>query len=161
MNILGIDPGLKGALVLIGDGEHIINSATMPVLGKRVDEGELVKLLRKACGSADAVALEEMVPFIPNRATTFRLGLAQGFIQGVLVTLEARYMLVKPKDWQKSIPHQKATGRALKGVWIAEALRRCPDLYQGQKHTMEHRSAIADAYLLAVYRRRQLIKEGN
>ena len=162
MNFCGIDPGLKGALVLIGGDERPLAIKPMPLLGGKIDENLLSLWLHNNAYLMDArVALENVNSFGGMGSTSiFTFASGWGLLRGIMAAKGIPYELVIPTTWQKGIPGKgKASGKALKEVWQAEALRRCPALYDtaltnGKPLNKEHRFAVADAYLMACWRAR-------
>lgn len=153
--VAGVDPGLKGAMVGIGLYERVVNATPMPVLaGSLHEQGvrEWFVEYRPAW-----VVIEQVNSFGMGRQSAFNFGMGVGQLRGICSALQIPYILVYPKTWQKGIPGQGAkTGEALKQVWQAEAQRRAPELFANYKFNKAHRSAVADAYLMACWQSRKL-----
>lgn len=121
--IIGIDPGLKGALAALTTlGDLTVHD--MPVLtiergGKsksEVDTASLVLTLgrwRNQC--ADLHAVIEKVGAMPGQGVTsmFSFGRSVGQIEGVLAGLQIPVTYVTPQAWQKalSVPKGKDGSR--------------------------------------------------
>jgi crossover junction endodeoxyribonuclease RuvC len=103
MRILGIDPGLSGAYVLLEDGAPI-EWERMPtyMVGKnnRVNTAALASLLRFLY--IDKAVIEQ-VGAMPNQGVTsmFTFGHAVGSVMGVLGALEIPVSSVTPQSWKK------------------------------------------------------------
>ena len=148
MNIIGIDPGLTGAIAIIG--EHI-NIFDMPVMakstkGNQVDGYGLASLL-SGCKEAGTVVFLEQVGAMPKQGVTsmFNFGHGYGMIQGVLFALEIPFTLVTPQKWKKYhslIGKQKDMARTL-------CIQRHPPLSQHLK--LKKHIGRADALLIAEY----------
>jgi len=76
-------------------------------------------------------------------SSTFKFGQSYGFLRGVLIASEIRFVEVRPQEWQKAMG---CLSRGDKNVTKAKAQQ----LWPAQKIT----HATADALLLAEYFRR-------
>ena len=97
--VIGVDPGLTGALCLLHDG---IDVADMPVCDGRVNAHALAELV--IGWGPIAVAAVEHVHSFPGQgvASTFRFGQAYGVVLGVLAALERPIVHVTPTVWTKA-----------------------------------------------------------
>jgi len=102
--IIGIDPGLKGGIVAIGDGEVIAHK--MPIIK---NDG---KSVINAAGLADIIqsiphehAVVEKVHAMPGQGVTsmFNFGFGCGVIDGVLSALDVPRTYVRPQEWQRQV----------------------------------------------------------
>lgn len=105
MIVLGIDPGLSGAVAAL---DTLLPSAVsvwdMPHADGEVAGGALAGIIRGALvGRTDAVAVVERVHSMPGQgvSTTFKFGDAYGVAKGVLGALGIRMILVPPTKWKK------------------------------------------------------------
>ncbi|MFC5353513.1 hypothetical protein [Azospirillum himalayense] len=108
MTILGIDPGLSGALAFI-DGASV-RVYDMPVLslkrnGKAKNEPdflELARIIREVEG-VPSFAVVEQVSAMPGQGVSsmFAFGKTYGGILGVLAALSIRTELVAPVAWKR------------------------------------------------------------
>jgi crossover junction endodeoxyribonuclease RuvC len=105
MRILGIDPGLSGAWVVLDD-KTPIEWGTMPVLiegtSKRINASALSAQWRFM--EID-VAFIENVNAMPGQGVVsmFTFGHATGTVRGVLGALEIPVRLVTPKSWKAHV----------------------------------------------------------
>ena len=147
--VLGIDPGISGAVVLL-EGEQPIEWNLMPSIkvGKasRVDAAALARFVR-ASGAEHAVV--ELVGAMHGQGgvSMFTFGHAAGAVAGVLAALEVPVTLVTPQRWKKAAgligtDKDAARSRAIH-LWPAWA-----DLAVKGKG-----QALADAALIARYGR--------
>ena len=102
MRVIGIDPGITGALVLLDDGVPI-EWMHMPTVksakASRVNAVALAEFLKQEC---DMVSIEQ-VHAMPNQGVSsmFSFGHAAGTIAGVLGALQIPHMYVTPQKWKK------------------------------------------------------------
>ena len=103
MRILGIDPGLSGALVILEDGQPI-EWMRMPtyIVGKsnRVNGAAVASFINK---SKIDRAVIELVHSMPGQGVTssFTFGHAFGTVMGVLAALEIPVSGISPQEWKK------------------------------------------------------------
>jgi crossover junction endodeoxyribonuclease RuvC len=103
MRILGIDPGLSGALVILEDCQPI-EWMRMPtyIVGKsnRVNGAAVASFINK---SKIDRAVIELVHSFPGQGVTsmFTFGHACGTIMGVLSALEIPVSVITPQEWKK------------------------------------------------------------
>jgi crossover junction endodeoxyribonuclease RuvC len=132
--ILGIDPGLDGALVLLADdGEAIHMVHDMPTAtsgqGKRAVSGALLAdVIREALAASQGERLEAVVEQVgarPGQGVTSMFSFGQGFgtLLGVLAALGVRHRLVTPASWKRQA---KLTGQD-KDAARALALKLWPE----------------------------------
>ena len=97
MVYIGIDPGAKGCMCLIGNGQLVF---------KDFDLKEYSSTLKALCSPYDTelmVAVEK-VHAMPGQgvSSSFSFGQRLGELEGILTALQVPYELVAPKDWQKA-----------------------------------------------------------
>jgi crossover junction endodeoxyribonuclease RuvC len=102
--LIGIDPGISGAVVILGAGMAPIEWTRMPSLkvGKssRVDCAALARFLHDY---GNAIAYVEQVHSMPTQgvASVFTFGHAAGAVEGVLAALMIPVTLVPPQTWKR------------------------------------------------------------
>jgi len=102
--LLGVDPGLSGALVILDKGEPV-EWMLMPTIvvgtAKRVSAPTLAAWMRKFEIERAAV---EQVGAMPGQGVSsmFSFGHSAGVIQGVLGALEIPVLMVTPQTWKKA-----------------------------------------------------------
>lgn len=109
MNIIGIDPGLKGAIAVFSDG-RLYDVWDMPTYqiksGKSkknfVDPAQLHSILSRV--DIDEVWLEK-VHAMPGQGVTsmFNFGMGYGIILGVVASLKLPINHVTPQKWKKAL----------------------------------------------------------
>ena len=96
---LGIDPGGKGFITAIIDGEYEFYSIS------DLNALEINKVLASLKGRGNVVAIMEEVHALHQSAAkaTFSFGEIFGLLKGLLVANSIPYHLVPPKTWQRDI----------------------------------------------------------
>ncbi len=127
--ILGIDPGLGGALALLTSEGMLIDLADMPVLadgaaGRRAINAPLLAARVRAWGAG--LAYVEFVGARPGEGPVgaFSFGRCRGVIEGTLGALAIPVEMVAPAWWKRRVgippgPDKKDAARS-------EAIRRWP-----------------------------------
>lgn len=147
MRVLGIDPGLSGAFVML-DGKEVIEWGLMPTMvegsSNRVNGAALASLWRFL--NID-IAYMEQIGARPGQGVTsmFTFGHAAGTVRGVLGALEIPVRMVTPQAWKKHVGllnKDKDAARSL-AIQLWPQWRDLDKKGQGQ--------ALADAALIALY----------
>lgn len=143
--IIGIDPGAKGAAVVLDKkGRFILqlqfNKLTLHEIA--VGLRNFKKQIKKSKKKSTCCALMEKVHSIQpaGKVANFGFGRNQGLIEGILVALKIPYDFVTPVKWQSAM---KCRSKGDKRVTRAKAQQ----LYPNQKIT----HTTADAFLIARY----------
>lgn len=155
MKIAGIDPGLKGGLVLLGDGPP--RGCLMPLTedGKQINGARLAAWL--FVHEPDLVILERLGArsmtdqggkAIRNAGNEFRFATGYGVIQGVLQALAIPYRLASPQAWKRRV---LAGTDWSKQAAIAHVQRTLPDLDLVPGKCRVPQDGLADAACLALY----------
>lgn len=103
--ILGIDPGLSGAIALIDAGQYV-ECWDMPTMGRgtgnkqQINAAQVAKILRE-CPPCQAFI--ELVGAMPGQGVSsmFNFGKAAGAVMGALAALQFPMMEVTPQRWKK------------------------------------------------------------
>lgn len=111
--ILGIDPGLEGALGIFdtrGTLHQVIDMPTIqPKGGKRIiDARALADTVGELIFEHDMVAIIENVAGRPRQQGVFHFGLSTGIIHGVLATHCLPYTLVTSPVWKGALHLSRA-----------------------------------------------------
>jgi hypothetical protein len=149
MNILGIDPGQRGSIVIINKRGVIIYQQ---VMGEIVDMYKVLKdfnIFRCYIEKAQAMAKPGVGRGL---SSTFNYGKHYGELRGMLLISEISFMEIPPQRWQKKMLGKFSKGESKKvallkarQLWPAEAFipPRCRVPHDG----------IIDAALIAEYGR--------
>ena len=109
MKIIGIDPGLNGAIAVLQDNKvrEIFDVPVMPE-GKKnkrqLNSAQLVKLLKDIISdSEETVVIVENVSAMPGQGVTsmFNFGQTFGAIKGICAALGLPIFFVRPAKWKK------------------------------------------------------------
>lgn len=173
--VLGIDPGLSGAVtVMTGSGE-LVEVFDLPVMqtgGKQsfvkntINASALfTKLQTVRSGGSGVVAYLESVASMPGQGVSsmFSMGHTLGSIASVLACLQIPYVMVHPQEWKKHyglknpvvMVKNKKTGelKAKKkkdpGQSRALAIQRFPEASQWLERVKDHNRA--ESLLIAHY----------
>jgi crossover junction endodeoxyribonuclease RuvC len=110
MIVLGIDPGLSGALALYNTSEGSVEIIDMPVLeivrnGKKKREVSAQALANQLVGRNVTAAFLERVNAMAGQGVTsvFSFGRSSGIVEGVLAAYDIPTTLVTPQAWQKAV----------------------------------------------------------
>lgn len=156
--VLGIDPGLQGAIAAINpDSTQILGLEDTPTLwaeGKTIyNVAEMAALIRRFALMGDTVAILEQAQAMPGQgvSSTFSTGYGYGFglWSGILATLEIPYRTVRPSVWTRKVLHG-APGEG-KARTIAWASRMFPSAELVPPGCRKPRDGRADALGLAVW----------
>lgn len=147
MRVLGIDPGLSGAFVVL-DGKEVIEWGLMPTMvegsNNRVNGAALASLWRFL--NID-IAYMEQIGARPGQGVTsmFTFGHAAGTVRGVLGALEIPVRMVTPQAWKKHVGLLNKDKDAARSL----AIQLWPQWRELDKKG--HGQALADAALIALY----------
>ena len=109
MKIIGIDPGLSGAIAFF-ENKKVINVYEMPVMSegkknkRQINSAQLVKILKDNIQANDEVSVVvEQVNAMPGQGVTsmFNFGQSFGAIKGVCAALNLPIFFVRPSKWKK------------------------------------------------------------
>ena len=109
MKIIGIDPGLSGAIAIL-ENNQVINIFEIPVMSegkknkRQINSALLVSLLRENINKSEEVAVVvEQVNAMPGQGVTsmFNFGQTFGAIKGICAALDLPIFFVRPSKWKK------------------------------------------------------------
>ena len=109
MKILGIDPGLSGAIAIL-EKKKVLNLFDMPVMAegkknkKQINSAQLVNIIKKNINKSDDIAVVvEQVNAMPGQGVTsmFNFGQTFGAIKGVCAALNLPIFFIRPSKWKK------------------------------------------------------------
>ena len=109
MKIIGIDPGLSGAIAVVQNNK-VLAIYDMPVMTegkknkKQLNSAQLVNIIRENTGNEDEIAVVvEQVNAMPGQGVTsmFNFGQTFGAIKGICAALKLPIFFVRPSKWKK------------------------------------------------------------
>ena len=111
MLIIGIDPGINGAICLFKDGK-IVDVFEMPkmAVGKKnksqVNASQIFNEIQKAIEGEDktkVIAVIELVSAMPGQGVTsmFNFGQSFGILKGICSAMQLSVYFVRPAKWKK------------------------------------------------------------
>ena len=109
MKIIGIDPGLNGAIAILED-KKVLGIFDMPVMAegkknkRQLNSAQLVNIIKENTRSDDdVVIIVEQVNAMPGQGVTsmFNFGQTFGAIKGVCAALKLPIFFVRPSKWKK------------------------------------------------------------
>ena len=109
MRIIGIDPGLSGAIAILEDNK-VKEVFDMPVMSdgkknkRQLNSAQLVKILKDNIkDDANTVMVVEQVNAMPGQGVTsmFNFGQTFGAIKGICAALGLPIFFVRPSKWKK------------------------------------------------------------
>ena len=151
MIILGIDPGVTGAVAWWRDGA-VYKVEDLPAIEVVVGKGKRKQLQPSLLANMLYDGPEigriylEHVQSMPGEGAVGAFSFGRGFgqIEGVIACMQTPYVLVRPAKWKAAlgVPADKGGARAL-------ACRRCPDLAPQFARVKD--DGRAEAALIALY----------
>lgn len=108
---IGVDPGVSGAVVLLGKDNELISFCDMPTMAngkhQQVNAAELAKVISSWLvypSQLPVTAYLEQVAAMPGQGVSsmFGFGCSYGIVQGVLGALEIPMVLVPPQKWKRA-----------------------------------------------------------
>lgn len=144
MNIIGLDPGMSGAAVLLRP-----DGSTDIARFDKLTQADIAETLMEWWNEDPNIApfaFLEKVHAMPKQgvSSTFKFGMGFGFLIGCLTCTKIPFEFVTPNTWQKALSCQS---KGDKNVTKAKAQQLFPQL------KIIH--AIADALLIAEFGRRK------
>ncbi len=109
MKIIGIDPGLTGAIAIL-ENNKVLNIFEMPVMSegkknkRQLNSAQLVRLLNDNISkNEDVSVIVEQVNAMPGQGVTsmFNFGQTFGAIKGICAALGLPIFFVRPSKWKK------------------------------------------------------------
>ena len=109
MIVVGIDPGLNGAIAVLQD-KKVLSITDMPVMAdgkknkRQLNNAQLAEILRKNTSEGDEISIVvEQVNAMPGQGvpSMFNFGQTFGAIKGVCAALQLPIFFVRPSKWKK------------------------------------------------------------
>ena len=109
MIVVGIDPGLSGAIAIL-ENNKVLNIFDMPVMAegkknkRQLNSAQLVRIIKDSTKpDVEIAVVVEQVNAMPGQGVTsmFNFGQTFGAIKGVCAALELPIFFVRPSKWKK------------------------------------------------------------
>ena len=109
MKIIGIDPGLSGAIAILED-KKVFSISDMPVMAegkknkRQLNSAQLVNIIKENTNPKEDIAVVvEQVNAMPGQGVTsmFNFGQTFGSIKGICAALGLPIFFVRPSKWKK------------------------------------------------------------
>ena len=109
MKIVGIDPGLSGAIAIL-ENKKVLSLFDMPIMAegkknkRQLNSAQLVNIIKESVNLNDEIAVVvEQVNAMPGQGVTsmFNFGQTFGAIKGVCAALNLPIFFVRPSKWKK------------------------------------------------------------
>ncbi len=152
MRVLGIDPGLSGALAVVDTCSDCLLISDIPTVTVAHGKGKRAHInawaMRRCIVNMGPIdlAIIEKVSAMPRQGvtSTFRFGYAAGFCLGVVTGLGIRTELVTPQAWKKAMKVGREKDQARQII---------TDLYPFNVDSFTRKKDVdrAEAALIAVY----------
>lgn len=158
--IIGIDPGLTGAIAFIGRDGYLVEDLPTMANGKgkakvkrQIDAGELAEMIKhrsNESGEKMTKVYLERVAAMSNQgvSSVFSLGETYGAIKAVVATLQIPIEIISPQEWKKFYMLRRDKNKAItKELSRAKAIELFPKA--GLSRKKDHN--LAEALLIANY----------
>ena len=109
MKIIGIDPGLSGAIAILKDNK-VIDIFDMPVMSegkknkKQLNSAQLVNIINENTEkNEETFVVVEQVNAMPGQGVTsmFNFGQSFGILKGICSAMQLPMFFVRPAKWKK------------------------------------------------------------
>tara|TARA_A100001011_G_C13919399_1_gene678479 strand:+ start:195 stop:686 length:492 start_codon:yes stop_codon:yes gene_type:complete len=109
MKVIGIDPGLSGAIAVLED-KKVLGIFDMPVMAegkknkRQLNSAQLVNVIKSNINQGEEISVVvEQVNAMPGQGVTsmFNFGQTFGAIKGVCAALKLPIYFVRPSKWKK------------------------------------------------------------
>lgn len=170
MKIIGIDPGINGAVTCMDESGEVDFIEIIPRNAGGIDASILNDLLADPHGEIIRVYIEDVHAIYGSSAkATFTFGKVCGIIEGIVVANHIPYVYVQPKVWQKEMfqgvkeIRKPPTKKGVKGRIDTKAMSEiaCKRLFPDVKFLATERckkvhDGMTDSCLIAEYGRRRI-----
>jgi hypothetical protein len=143
VRVVGIDPGVTGALAL-HDGGKLVGVEDMPVYDGRTDGHDLADMLE--AWQPDVIYIEQTQAMPKNGSiASFSLGMNSGIIIGVCGALSHPFVRVRPVTWKRKMSVLQKDKNGVRGI-VREIYPEWADTF---KRVKDHNRA--EAVLISRY----------
>ena len=163
MKIIGIDPGLSGAIAVL-ENNKVLNIFDIPVMSegkknkRQLNSALLVNLLKEnIIDNEDVAIVVEQVNAMPGQGVTsmFNFGQTFGAIKGICAALELPIYFVIPSKWKKHFELINSSKDASRTKAI--------EMYPKLSNQLSKKKDVnkSDAILIAKFYSETRLNEGN
>jgi len=146
--IVGIDPGLRGAIVQLNPKTMQVKGELMPYIGKELDVRAVIKILKSY--KPTSVILERQIGMAgQGRVSIFSIAKSYGELRACVESIGVSYQTPLPSQWTK-VALAGVPGKG-KERNVAACIRLFPNLDMTPGRTRKPHDGLADAALLAWY----------
>lgn len=158
MKYIAIDPGKTGGIASLNE-DGTLSLFTIPLIGKEVDLKALHQILYDLTRGPHIVCLENVHSIHGTGAgPNFEFGRIKGLKEGLLAGMQASYIMVDPKTWQKEawigIPNMKKPNgkNDTKAMSLLAARRIFPnETFVATERSRVPHDGLVDAGLMCYY----------
>ncbi len=145
MIVIGVDPGITGAIALFNSEKHTVEVFDTPVAGGEIDYTGLASLMDFRFTLADFAYIEK-VHAMPKQgvSSTFKFGTTLGAVMMAVAMCNVPRILVSPTEWKMRMGLNNDKSKSLKRA--IELFPKSADSFKLKKH-----DGRAEAALLAWY----------
>ena len=163
MKIIGIDPGLSGAIAVL-ENNKVLNIFDIPVMSegkknkRQLNSALLVNLLKEnIIDNEDVAIVVEQVNAMPGQGVTsmFNFGQTFGAIKGICAALQLPIYFVRPSKWKKHFELINSSKDASRTKAI--------EMYPKLSNQLSKKKDVnkSDAILIAKFYSETRLNEGN
>ena len=163
MKIIGIDPGLSGAIAVL-ENNKVLNIFDIPVMSegkknkRQLNSALMVNLLKEnIIDNEDVAIVVEQVNAMPGQGVTsmFNFGQTFGAIKGICAALELPIYFVRPSKWKKHFELINSSKDASRTKAI--------EMYPKLSNQLSKKKDVnkSDAILIAKFYSETRLNEGN
>ena len=126
MNIVGIDPGKTGGIVVLDPSGKCLEAIPMPMAGDDIDTNTVLMLLHSQPEGTRAVI--ERVGSFPGHgvSSVWSFGFGTGKLHGIIEAAGIPLDVVSPVTWQKAGPGKTGGDKGITAAWAARSFPGAP-----------------------------------
>lgn len=164
MLIIGVDNGLDGAIVALNSTGQVQLREVTPTIGtgkREFDDREMARILASVTSAYAATVFLERAQAMPGQGVSsmFSVGLGYGLWRGIIAAAGVPVEIVSPRAWQ-SVMFAGVNKDDTKAASAIVASRLSPGDWRKNERCRVAHDGLTDAYCIAEYGRRQLVKRG-
>ena len=147
--ILGIDPGINGAIALVDTQTETYEVFDMPRLDKEIDVYTLINTLIPSLGNIDGCCIElvHSMPLMSSQSM-FSFGMHYGVVKCVPAILNCPVEFVSPQKWKRYFNIAGMERNKMKEASVLKAKQLFPNV---EKQLLKTKDGRSEALLLAKY----------